>query len=208
VCPVAVVSGRDLADVRAMLGMDAIAVAGSHGFDIVGPDGTRHQRGEGYLPDLEAAARDLSPLVEPIEGAWIERKRFAIAVHFRQAGHGAAAAVEAVVEEVARSHPRLRRTGGKMIAELRPDIPWDKGKAVRWLLEVLNLDLPDVAPVYVGDDETDEDAFREVWARGIGIVVRGETDDRPSVARYALADTDEVRSLLEALAGGAGGDRS
>ena len=204
-CPVAVVSGRDLADVRAMLGIDGLAVAGSHGFDIVRPDGARFERGEEYLPDLDAAAHALAPLIEPIDGAWIERKRLAIAVHYRQAGAGAGQAVEAAADEVAAAHPRLRRTGGKMIAELRPDIPWDKGRAVRWLLEVLGLTGPDIAPVYVGDDETDEDAFREVRATGLGVVVRGESDDRPTVARYALGDTDAVRSLLGELARLGGG---
>jgi trehalose-6-phosphatase len=58
----------------------------------------------------------------------------------------------------------------------------------------------------VGDDETDEDAFREVRATGLGLVVRGEADDRPTLARFALADTDEVRVALERLATLAGGD--
>ena len=198
--PVAVVSGRDLDDVRTMVGVEGIAVAGSHGFDIVGPDGARHQVGDAYLSDLEDAERALAPLIAPIEGARIERKRFAIAVHFREAGPRAGPLVRAAVDEVVRTCPRLRSTGGKMIAELRPDIPWDKGRAVKRMRELLGLDGARIVPIYVGDDETDEDAFREVRADGIGVIVRGEGDDRPTLARFSLADPAEVRLLLERLA--------
>jgi trehalose-phosphatase len=198
--PVAILSGRDLDDVRAMVGIGSIAYAGSHGFDIVTATGDRHQWAKEYLPDLDDAGVDLAPLVDAIAGARVERKRFAIAVHYRQVAPPERPAVEAAVERVARAHPRLRRTGGKMVAELRPDVDWDKGSALRWLLQVLELDRPDVVAVYVGDDETDEDAFRQVRATGLGVVVRGEADDRPTLARRALADPDEVRTFLERLA--------
>jgi trehalose-phosphatase len=75
---------------------------------------------------------------------------------------------------------------------------WDKGKAVLWLLEALGLDRPDILPIYVGDDTTDEDAFRALEERGLGIVV-AETP-RPTCARYSLLDTDEVRELLDRMA--------
>jgi trehalose-phosphatase len=83
--------------------------------------------------------------------------------------------------------------------ELRPNIDWDKGKAVLWLLETLDLAQDDVVPVYVGDDETDEDAFRALADHGIGVVV-GE-EHRPTRARYALADPDQVKDFLNRLAG-------
>ena len=66
------------------------------------------------------------------------------------------------------------------------------------LANVLELD-PDVLPVYVGDDETDEDAFRAVRDRGLGVVVRGEGDDRPTLARYTLRDSVETRAFVELL---------
>jgi trehalose-phosphatase len=202
--PVAVVSGRDLADVRRMVGVEGIAYAGSHGFDIVGPDGSVHQRGREYLPDLDAAERELAPRLDPVAGARIERKTFAVAVHFRQVAEERVPEVEAAVAEVAAAHPRLRRTGGKKVFELRPDVDWDKGRALLWLLEVLGLSGDEVLPIYVGDDETDEDAFRAIRERGLGVVVRGEGDQRTTAARYALRDTDEARSFLELLGIAAG----
>jgi trehalose-phosphatase len=199
-CPVAVVSGRDLADVRALVGVEGIAYAGSHGFDILHPDGRSEQVGEEFLPDLDAAEAELRPTVESIPGAILERKRFAIATHFRMAEEARVPELEHAVARAAGVHPRLRRTGGKKIFELRPDLAWDKGRALRSLLGVLGLERPDVCPLYVGDDETDEDAFRAIGDDGLGLVVRGEADDRPTAADYALADTDETRAFLERLA--------
>jgi trehalose 6-phosphate phosphatase len=199
-CPVAVVSGRDLADVRALVGIDGIVYAGSHGFDILGADGSSQQRGREFLPDLDAAERELRPRLADVPGAKVERKAFALAAHYRLVEPALAPAVEAAVAEVAAAFPRLRRTGGKKVFELRPAVEWDKGKALLWLLEVLGLDGPEHLPVYVGDDETDEDAFEAIADRGLGVVVRGEGDDRTTAARYALRDPAEARGFLELLA--------
>lgn len=199
VAPVALLSGRDLADVRGMVGIDGITYAGSHGFDLLLSDGSTDQRGREFLPALEAAESELRAGVESIPGARVERKAFAIAVHVRQVADDLVPSVEAAVAGVAGSDRRLRMTGGKKVFEIRPAIAWDKGKALLWLLDVLPFP-DDACPVYVGDDETDEDAFGAVRGRGLGVVVRGEGDDRPTLARYALRDTDETRAFLEALA--------
>ncbi len=199
IVPVAVVSGRDLADVRGMVGVDGIAYAGSHGFDLLRPDGSAEQRARDFLPELDAAERTLEPRLQRIPGARIERKTFAIAVHYREVEEDRVPEVDAAVAEVTATHPRLRRTGGKKVFELRPDVDWDKGMALLWLLNSLGLKGDDL-PVYVGDDVTDEDAFRAVRDRGIGVVVRGEGDDRRTLARYGLRDPDEVRAFLELLA--------
>jgi alpha,alpha-trehalase len=89
-------------------------------------------------------------------------------------------------------------TTGKKIFEFRPDFDWDKGHALRWLQRELDLDRPDVTPLYLGDDTTDEDAFRVIRKQGIGIVVGRDGED--SHARYALEDTDEVAAFLGRLA--------
>lgn len=206
--PVAVLSGRDLPDVREKVGLDGIFYAGSHGFDVRGPGGVRWQRGEEFLPSLDRAQEELEERLSEIPGARVERKRFAIAVHYRQAAPEAAADVDRVVTQVAEAHGDLRKTGGKKIFELRPDLDWDKGQALLELLEVLGLDREDVLPIYVGDDVTDDDAFRVLEDRGLALVVRGEDDDRPSAADYSLEDPEAVRRFLELLlAVGADQDR-
>ncbi len=199
-CPVAIVSGRDLPNVRQLAGIEGIVYAGSHGFDIAGPAGMKMelQQGTDYLPALDRAETELHRRLDGIDGAQVERKKFAIAVHYRRVAEGRVAEVEKAVNEVLEHSGRLRRTGGKMIFELRPDLDWDKGKALCWLLKKLDLDRREVVPLYIGDDLTDEDALRELEGRGIGILIPDE--ERPTHAGYALADPGEVRIFLQRLA--------
>lgn len=201
VTPVAIVSGRDLADVRAMVGVEGIAYAGSHGFDIVDPGGRRHERAPEALPALDRAEADLAAAIRDVPGATVERKRFAVAVHFRRVDPALVPGIEEHADAVvAASGGQLRKTGGKMIVELRPAVAWDKGRALRWLLSTLGLDRPDVVALYVGDDVTDEDAFRAIATDGIGIVVRGEDDTRLTEAHVRLDAPEAVRDLLGRLA--------
>lgn len=197
---IAIVSGRDLAGVREMVGLDNLVYAGSHGYDIQGPHGLsmQHEQAQTCLPDLDEAEEALRQRLTRIAGCHVERKRFAIAVHYRQVDEIDLPEVERAVDEVQREHPRLRKRGGKKIFELQPDVAWDKGRAVLWLLRKLDLDQPDVLPIYVGDDVTDEDAFRALQGWGIGICV--DCADRPTHAEYSLRDTRHVREFLELLA--------
>lgn len=199
-CPVAVVSGRDLNDVRERVGLREIYFAGSHGFDIAGPQGTQqsHRKGLAALPALDAAEKSLREMLKGIDGALIDRKHFSIAVHYRLVRESDVAAVEQAVDAALSGHPGLRKGHGKKVFELQPDIDWNKGAAVRWLLQSLALDRPGVLPVYVGDDVTDEDAFRALADDGLCFAVLDSP--RPTAARYRLADPGEVCRLLEALA--------
>jgi alpha,alpha-trehalase len=196
-CTVAIVSGRDLADVRALVGVSDLIYAGSHGFDIVGPGGLALEKGVDWLPALDEAERRLNERLAGVAGAQVERKRFAIAVHWRRVADAEVPEVERAVDQVLAASPQLRKTGGKRIFELRPDVPWDKGKAVRHVMTALGLDRSDVVPVYIGDDETDEDAFAALRGRGISFLVRDEP--RATLADYVIDGTDEVRRVLAAL---------
>ncbi len=200
VCPVALVSGRDLEDVRERADIDGIWYAGSHGFDIAGPHGIRHEhpRGIEALPTLDAAEQALRAALKDIEGALVERKRFSIAAHYRLTPERDAPAVERAVDAISSTHAGLRKGEGKKVFELQPDVDWNKGAAVHWLLSALGLDSRDVLPIYVGDDVTDEDAFRALTDRGLGIAVLDHP--RPTAAPYQLRDPGEVRAFLERLA--------
>src|SRR5436189_1570720 len=103
--PVAILSGRDLDDVRQRVDIGAIVYAGSHGFDIAGPRGLRKEMATDFLPILEAAGTELKEKLAGIPGALVERKRFSIAAHYRQANESAAAKVQQAVNEVAAQHP-------------------------------------------------------------------------------------------------------
>ena len=194
--PVAILSGRDLDDVRRRVDIDGIVYAGSHGFDISGP-AFRRELGAEYLPGLNAAEQDLREALDEIPGAQLERKRFSVAAHYRNVNANDTAKVQDVVKIVAARHADLRSMNGKKVYELLPDIDWDKGKAVIWLLEALGLERENVRPIYIGDDNTDEDAFRALEKRGVAILV----SDQPqaTAARYSLKDSDEVECFLRAV---------
>ncbi|WP_299820985.1 trehalose-phosphatase [uncultured Jannaschia sp.] len=200
VSTLAIVSGRDRVDVARLVGIGSLIYAGSHGFDITGPDGLaqENERAAEALPALAAAADRLDAALEGIEGAQVERKKFAIAVHYRRVAEGEVDALRRAVEAVAAEHPELRQTGGKMILELRPRVDWDKGRAVLWLLEALGMGDDDVLPLYLGDDDTDEDAFAALAGRGIGILV--SDTKRQTAAQYVLTDTDAAGAFLHDLA--------
>ena len=199
-CKVAVISGRDLKMLRSFVQLDGVTYAGSHGFEIAGPGGVHDslEKGVEFLPVLDHAEERLRARLAGIAGHAVERKRFSIAVHFRRAAPGDESRIEAIVESVLSAFPGLKKGLGKKVFELRPDIAWDKGRAVDWLLARLGADRASVLPIYVGDDVTDEDAFRALAGRGLNLVVQG-SDDRLTAADYALADTDEVRRFLEYL---------
>lgn len=198
-CTVAIVSGRDRKDVEPLVDLDGLVYAGSHGFDIKGPDGLRleHEGGRECLPDLERAERELKGRLDGVSGARVERKRYAIANHYRNVADDDVPRVEQAVSEVAEMHERLRISSGKKVLELRPDLAWDKGRAVLWLLEALKLDGEAVLPFYIGDDVTDEDAFDVLAERGVGVLVGSPA--YKTNASYGLRNTAEVRQFLQAL---------
>ena len=199
VCPTAVVSGRGREDVTGLIGLDNVYYAGSHGFDIQGPNGShiQYEVDPTLEPEMEEASRQLGADVDGIEGVIVEDKRFSVAVHYRMAGEKNISRVERAVDRVITEHPRLRKAEGKKVFEVRPRIDWDKGKALLWLLEALGLAGSQLMPVYIGDDTTDEDAFRAIRESGIGVLV--SEVPRPTEATYSLQDTGEVAEFLTRL---------
>lgn len=195
-CPTVIVSGRGREDVAALVGLDNLYFAGSHGFDIAGPKGTavRNEIGTEYLPVLRDALQTFQERIAGIEGALIEDKKFSIAVHYRLVDESEVPGMEQVVDEVVAKHPQLRKAHGKKVFEVRPKLEWNKGKAVLWLLKTLDLDRPDVVPMFIGDDVTDEDAFAALEDRGVAILV--SEAPRETKAQFSLKNPTEVGEFL------------
>ena len=199
-CTVAIVSGRGLEDVQERVALETLYYAGSHGFEIDGPghERIRNEKGCEALPALDTAENELRRLLTDIQGALVERKKYSVAVHFRRVAADQVEMVASAVNDVLQRHSGLRKGHGKKVFELQPDVEWDKGRAVLWLMERLGLRGEAVRPVYIGDDVTDEDAFRVLQERGAGIVVHGG-EERSSYARYGLVDPEEVLTFLQNL---------
>ncbi len=191
--PVAIVSGRARAIVRSLVGVPSLYYVGNHGLEISGPRVRRN------VAVPARWRRDLATFLGAIEadapsGLVIERKGVTASVHYRLVS----------IEDRSRWLPALRRrlaawaaggrlylVRGKAVYELRPPLDWDKGAAVRWLIS--RPGMTDRTPVYLGDDTTDENAFRAVRADGVGVLVGRP---RRSAARYRLAGPAAVRRLL------------
>jgi trehalose-phosphatase len=198
-CVVGIISGRDLEDLRGIVRAEHAWLAGSHGMELRSPEGVRTEveAATRFLPVLDDAANALDDELASVPNAWVERKRFAVAVHFRQVDEARVPEVAAIVDQVGARYADLRKTFGKRILELRPDIDWDKGSALWWLFEQAGLQPDTAVPIYIGDDLTDEDAFAALGDRGLGILVyeRG----RLTAADYRVADTEEVYAFLSDL---------
>ncbi|WP_321494787.1 trehalose-phosphatase [uncultured Desulfobacter sp.] len=193
---VAVISGRDLRTIQQFVQLDNLYFAGSHGFDIAGPANLtlEMQKGKDFLPVLDIAQGHLEEKLADIPGAAIERKKFSIAIHYRNVKQTAAQSVKQAVRQVQAAHPELRITEGKKVFELQPDIDWHKGKALIWLMEKLNLDQDTYYPLYIGDDITDEDAFETLEKIGTSIIVKGSF--HPTSADFVLENTRETAAFL------------
>eukprot|EP00632_Arachnochrysis_sp_CCMP2950_P003401 CAMPEP_0185709022 /NCGR_PEP_ID=MMETSP1164-20130828/27797_1 /TAXON_ID=1104430 /ORGANISM="Chrysoreinhardia sp, Strain CCMP2950" /LENGTH=498 /DNA_ID=CAMNT_0028376493 /DNA_START=102 /DNA_END=1595 /DNA_ORIENTATION=+ len=139
--PVAVVSGRAREKIHEFVALSDLYVAGSHGFDIDGPNGLRHAVATELSPLLEDARDALTRELEAIPGVAVEDNRFALSVHWRNVAEQTdRRRVEQIVDAVLASphyEGQLRKSHGKCVYELRPSVDWDKGKAVVYLLELL-----------------------------------------------------------------------
>jgi trehalose-phosphatase len=216
---VALVSGRAAADARRMVGVANVWVIGNHGFEVFSPDG-----GELPQPELEPwrsavarAARRVAPLVAPVPGVLLEDKGWTLSVHYRLADPKVVPRLVESVERVAEPLG-LRVVRGKMVVEVRPDVRVDKGTAVLRLVTELGAvarresvaagDDHDIASsdgsgsaVYVGDDRTDEDAFRALRSRSARVVTVRVThgDEMATAAEFSVEDPAAVRSFLQWL---------
>ena len=190
----AIVSGRALADVRERVGLSNIAYVGNHGFEIqAGSQFFREPRAEMLKRELRSIALQLKLALGDIEGAEVEDKGPTVSVHLRRVSEHFHDWVRQTVSEAVSRSKSFTVRQGNLVLEVKPQVPWNKGSAVRWLLtEVLPVQ---ALPLYIGDDVTDEDAFAAI-PEGITIRV-GEPV--ATEAQYSLPDVASVAQFLSWL---------
>jgi trehalose 6-phosphate phosphatase len=199
---VAIVSGRSLEDLRARFRIDALFYAGNHGLEIEGPHVQRvHPGASSAVPRIAACAATLRAAQLPA-GVILEDKALTLSLHYRLAADPAVEErLVALLSEIIGDEPGLRVTGGKKILEVRPDVEWDKGRATQFLLRTVEAGAGALIPVlFIGDDLTDEDAFRALPQRGSGIIVAAEPPVTTAATSF-LRSPAEVRRFLDRLAG-------
>lgn len=187
---VAVISGRELADLRPRVGLDDIEYAGNHGLEIHrGGETTVHPVAEKRAQALDRILTDLEARLADTD-CLIEDKTVSATVNYRSADVAPETVRDAVETAVDRVAPgRFRVSPGKAIVELTPTIEWDKGKA----LSLLVADHDDWLAMYVGDDTTDEAAFEVLGDTGISIHVGSGAD---TLATYRVEDPADVERFL------------
>lgn len=199
---VAIVSGRGLEDLRERVGQPGLVYAGNHGFEIEGP-GVKHrlEQAEKLRPVMRALSDRLRTELAHVDGAEIEDKGITLSVHYRRVADAATAEQVRGAAEAEGQRAGLRVTHGKRVVELRPPIDWHKGRAVEFLLDTL-ADGTAPYPVFVGDDVTDEDAFRAVKARGgLAVLIAGPDEPRDTAADVRVDSPEALVALLETIAG-------
>jgi hypothetical protein len=104
--------------------------------------------------------------------------------------------VLAATESIVNRLDAVHMTRGRKVLEIRPRVDWDKGKALLHLLRALGLDeADDIVPLYIGDDRTDEDAFKVLKGSGVGVLV--STRPKQTDAGFVLSDPEEVRHMQQ-----------
>jgi trehalose 6-phosphate phosphatase len=192
----AVISGRERADLQSRLRMPGLIYAGNHGLEISGEGILFIEPNAAASSDLiKAFAEELRGRLQGIPGAIVENKGLTLSIHYRMVAESDAEQVRKLLHAAlaGTDHPFQLACGNK-VYDIRPRVYWNKGSAVGWIKEQLGK--PDLLVVYVGDDVTDEDAFA---ALPDGITVK-VGDPGETVAQYHLENPAEVRKFLEWLA--------
>ncbi|XP_020229914.1 probable trehalose-phosphate phosphatase J [Cajanus cajan] len=209
--PTAIVTGRCRDKVYDFVKLAELYYAGSHGMDIKGPTKIQSPKQDNnktvsfqpasqFLPMIDEVYKILLEKTKCVPGSKVENNKFCLSVHFRCVDEKSWAALAEKVRLVLNEYPQLKLTQGRKVLEIRPTIKWDKGKALEFLLESLGYDNSnDVFPIYIGDDRTDEDAFKVLRSRGQGIGILVSRVPKETDASYTLQDPSEVEQFLRRL---------
>ena len=201
-CRVAIISGRSLSDIKGLVGLKDIIYAGNHGLEIEGPKIKFESQ---VSPRLKSIIRhiyeDMVSKLSKIKGVLIEDKGLTISVHYRLVEKKDIQEFLSIFTEVTDTYivrDKVKINSGKKVYEIRPPVIWDKGKVVLWLLarQQFLVGEDKIFPIYIGDDVTDEDAFRVLKNKGLTLFV-----GKPNIseAQYYLENTEEVIEFMKRI---------
>jgi trehalose-phosphatase len=199
---VILVSGRAAHDAKRMVGVERVWAVGNHGAEVINPSGdtTVDPEVSRYAEPVARTAQTLEPLLTAITGVVLENKTWTLAVHYRAADERVVPRLRGIVEGVAERNGLLV-TEGKKVLEIRPPVAVDKGSAISRLLRDLEGFGADGSVLFAGDDATDEDAFRFLREHYPSAVTIHIGDRADTAAEFTFPDLDQLRVLLERLAG-------
>ena len=193
----AIVSGRGRRNLQTLVDLPGIFYAGDHGLDIIGPDISMiHPKVKKFFPLIQNISKTLDKLLSHIPGVIVEKKKMSVAIHYRQVSKEDLPGLKLPLKKILKENrENIRILKGKKVVEFLPNIEWNKGKAVLWILNTLGLDWSRCKIFYLGDDTTDEDAFHILRTRGTGILIAEKA--QKSAADFRLSSPEEVKCWLK-----------
>lgn len=202
-CKIAVVSGRELKDLKKLVKIPGLIYVGNHGLEMEGPKLRIHKRVSAQQQrELQKMFRLLDERLKHIPGVVIQNKKLTLSVHYRLVKETRIHDVRQIVREISvlpawKEQFLVRK--GKLVYEIVPNIGWNKGKAVLWLLAqklftMKNID--DLVPIYLGDDVSDEDVFVCLKKDGLTVFV-GASNHFSS--HYYVKNPDEAIEFLRII---------
>jgi len=193
----AIVSGREIDDLIHQIDIPNIFYAGNHGMQIDGPEiSMTLPLIDKYLPIIQNISLYLDEKLSSISGVIIEKKMASIAIHYRMASREDFPKIKSILKTALKGNLKhIRVLKGKKVFEFLPNINWNKGTAVLWIMNALGISWSDHQVYYLGDDTTDEDAFRILKTRGTGILV--SKNEQISTADYRLSSYEEVKKWIK-----------
>lgn len=201
--PTAIISGRGRAKVEEFVQLAELYYAGSHGMDIAAPKFSNvtlaFQPAAQYESLIQEVTKRLREVTSHIQGSSIEDNKYCVSIHFRNCHQDSYEEILKLVENIVEQEPDLHITRGRKVLEVRPRVNWDKGSALVHLLSMLGIPENEVFCLYIGDDRTDEDAFRVLVDRGIGAGILVSSKVKPTKGIWTVRDPCEVTKLLEKL---------
>jgi trehalose 6-phosphate phosphatase len=206
---VAIVSGRSANAAKRIVGNSELAYIGNHGFETMIPGHATVvcEEAQPYLAAMKQLAEKIPLEARTEAGVWLEDKTATISYHYRRAAD-AESALEFINSKVVPEAEKLGlvTSNGRMVVEVRPPVEINKGVSVGHLLDRLQTR----RAVYIGDDTTDIDAFRELRKRRrrkdtvmvtIGVISREMPRELPRYCDLLVARTSGVETVLQILSG-------
>jgi trehalose-phosphatase len=203
-----IVSGRTVKEVKPLVGIKGVSYAGCHGLDMQGAFpagyGEKLKKARCWVKNIKRRLVEELKAMSVMESIDIEDKGIILSLHYRRAVKGKR---KGLIDIFRKSVKPCTDSGdmvivkNKMVIELKPAVNWDKGAYCLYVLNNTTKKHKPVLPIYIGDDNTDETAFRALKDKGITVFVKGEKSF--SDAEYYLNSIDEVQYFLNFLAANA-----
>jgi len=190
-----VISGRMLAELKELVRIPKICLAGTSGLEIeLGGMQIHHPRVQEAKQLMWIVAQKIDKHIAGFAGAWLENKGLGLTVHYRSVAEEAQIPLQTAVYEAIDSFcNEIRVVRGPRALEITPDIGWSKCTAVKMIMQYIGAANQGV--LYAGDGANDADAFEFVLS--LGGISLGVGPQAPSMASHRLPDPDALLGFLD-----------